>query len=141
MNPGLIESVLLWYILPSTFIVIIAVASSMHEELVRKKNGTENVFTTPAVLVMGSSGSKGQWQQLRSQPNIIRGYDSPELFREDLWLIRIARSRKAYARSRKAYGGSIVSVSVLLAGAGTPIASAKSICALLAQHSGSRCDN
>jgi hypothetical protein len=134
MNPGLIESVLLWYILPSTFIVIIAVASSMHEELVRKKNGTENVFTTPAVLVMGSSGSKGQWQQLRSQPNIIRGYDSPELFREDLWLIRIARSRKAY-------GGSIVSVSVLLAGAGTPIASAKSICALLAQQSGSRCDN
>jgi hypothetical protein len=134
MNPSLIESVLLWYVLPSTLIVIIAVASSMHEELVRKKNDTENVFTMPPVIMMGSSGSTGQWQQLRWQSNIIRGYDSPELFREDLWLIRIARSYKTY-------GGSIVSASVLLAGAGTPTASAKSICALLAQHSGSRCDN
>ena len=35
--------------------------------------------------------------QLVTENSVIRGYDSPELFREDLWIRRIEHSRKEHA--------------------------------------------
>jgi hypothetical protein len=134
MNLSLIEYVLIWCVFPSALIAIIAVASNIHEECVIERKRRETDDTLRQVFITASSVPDLQQNHLVSQKIIVRGYDSPELFREDLWLVRIDRSRKAYAKS-------IALKSVLKPDAATPIDAAKSICAFLAQQPGSRRDN
>jgi hypothetical protein len=134
MNLSLVEYVLIWCVFPSALIAIIALASNIHEECVIERKRRETDDTLRQVVITSSSSPDLQRDHLVSQKIIVRGYDSPELFREDLWLVRIDRSRKAYAKS-------IPLTSVPKANATTPVVAAKLICALLAQHPGSRCDN
>jgi hypothetical protein len=134
MNLSLIEIALIWLIFPSALIAIIAVASYIHEEFLSTRKHTESALTMPPVSITASPERATQQEVAFWQRTIERGYDSPELFREDLWLIRIDRSRKAYTKS-------IALKPFLNVDAGDPAESAKSICAFLAQHPGSRCDN
>jgi hypothetical protein len=134
MNLSLIEIALIWLIFPSALIAIIAVASYMHEKFLSTKKHTESALTMPPGSITASPERATQQEVVFWQRTIERGYDSPELFREDLWLIRIDRSRKAYTKS-------IALKPSLNVDAGDSAKSAKSICALLAQHPGSRCDN
>src|SRR5437667_4721768 len=73
-------------------------------------------------------------EHLISQSPLVRGYDSGELFREDLWIRRIEESRRQIAtlgtsaprleadiEAREDYGNRV--------------------CAMLAHHGVTRCDN
>lgn len=137
MNLSLIENVLIGCVFPSALIAIIAVVSHLHKEFVIGRKRRETVLTLRPVFMI-SSGPNAPRDQLASQETFVRGYDSPELFREDLWLIRIDRSRKAYATS---IASTPAPTSVFKADTGTSLDNAKLICAFLAQHPGSRCNN
>jgi len=134
MNLNLLGNLIIWCLFPLALVCVIAFASNIHEEFVNERRRKQS--TRPIANIFPTSYLQPQPQ--REQPvldnAIIRAYDSPELFREDLWLLRIDRSRKAHA----ALTGW---VPLLEANLKIPADRGKSICALLAQHAGARCDN
>jgi hypothetical protein len=72
--------------------------------------------------------------QVMPQNFMVRGYDSPQLFREDLWLRRIEQARREHIA---------VAVSMPFKGSSTETGHdyQRRVCAMLAQHWGARCDN
>jgi hypothetical protein len=68
-------------------------------ELIEKGNGQKYMNKAPKIVLPVISGTKSDRAAL--QGRIVRGYDSGELFREDLWLRRIEQSRKQLSRRRR----------------------------------------
>jgi hypothetical protein len=68
------------------------------------------------------------------QGRIVHGYDSDELFREDLWLRRIEQSRKQFVASEALMRVMTRSVDV-------GEEDVKRICAMLVQYAGTKFDN
>jgi hypothetical protein len=65
---------------------------------------------------------------------IVHGYDSEELFREDLWLRRIEQSRKQLVAPE-------ASMRLMTRSVGVDEEDVKRICAMLAQYAGTKFDN
>jgi hypothetical protein len=67
------------------------------------------------------------------QTFIIGGYDSPELFREDLWLRRIEQARTEHPE--------LAAMPPFKASTETGHDYPRQVCAMLAQQRSTRCDN
>jgi hypothetical protein len=65
---------------------------------------------------------------------MVRGYDSPELFREDLWLRRIEQARREHIAV-------IASMPLFKGSTEAGHDYQRRVCSMLAQHRGARCDN
>lgn len=122
MNLNLTASLAIWFLFPFALVFVIAFASDIHDSFIKRRR-------KPATRLTAHAASVGCREDQRDKNLLnkitMRGYDNPELFREDLWLLRMHRSRKA----RLALPYEI---------SAQP---GKSICAILAQHPGTRCDN
>jgi hypothetical protein len=111
------------------FTCIISFASAIHEKFMgwrRRGRGrtTMGNIASPSVSAPTWVGENA----------LVRGYDSEELFREDLWLLRIAQSRRQAALPQ-----------ALLPSAGASLAVRREhlsrVFAMLAYHANVRCDN
>lgn len=127
MNLDLFSGLALWLLLPLALAWIIACFARFHEEFINQRRR----LSTSASGV-SSSNHSNSWKQPVPERANSRGYDSPELFREDLWLLRIHGSRRSHAAAIGVGSSADGSLS---------FDSVKSICALLAKHRGARCDN
>jgi hypothetical protein len=78
-------------------------------------------------------GSYPKSVEVPPQRALVRGFDSPELFREDLWLRRIDQARRDHAVRAASMRRPEVN-------AGTGVREQR-VSAILAQHPGARCDN
>ena len=124
-----VGNALTWCLFALGVACMITFSSMMYDELVTRKQGTQPAAKTGQAPILDPKTA-----QTVPQKRTVRGYDSPELFREDLWLRRIEQNTEEPIFME-------ASVSPLQAGAGTRDDYKKRLCALLAQYPGARCDN
>jgi hypothetical protein len=86
---------------------------------------TKRSHLTPTV------GSYPKSVEVLPQRALVRGFDSPELFREDLWLRRIDQARRDHAVRAASMRRPEINKGVR----------EQRISAILAHHPGARCDN
>jgi len=111
---------------------IVTFASARYEDFINWRRRKQE--TKPMVKFTLPSTSAPKPEHLISQSPLVRGYDSGELFREDLWIRRIEESSRQIAtlgtsaprleadiEAREDYGNRV--------------------CAMLAHHGVTRCDN
>ena len=103
-------------------------------ELIEKGNGQKLMTKAPKIVSPPISDSKSDRPALQGW--IVPGYDSGELFREDLWLRRIEQSRAVNSLSRRRLSMRLMTRSV-----GVGEEDVKRICAMLAQHASTKFDN
>jgi hypothetical protein len=122
---------LTWCLFALGVACVITFSSMIYDELVTQKrqkqdtgSGTKNVRAPIADPTTAQTGP---------EKRTFHGYDSPELFREDLWLRRIELSREESI--------SLEAVSAAQVGARTGDDYKKRLCTLLANYRGARCDN
>jgi hypothetical protein len=99
-------------------------------ELTEKGNGQKFMDKAPKTVPPPISDTRSARPAL--QGRIVHGYDSDELFREDLWLRRIEQSRKQLVAPE-------ASMRLMTRSVGEE--DVKRICAMLAQHAGTKFDN
>ena len=78
--------------------------------------------------------SAAKSDRLALQGRIVHGYDSDDLFREDLWLRRIEQSRKQLVAPE-------ASMQLMTRSVGVGEEELKRICAILAQSAGTKLGN
>lgn len=106
--------------------------SAMQEEFIRRRRRKQSAHSRTKIVPPSIAVSKPK--QSGSERPMVRGYDTPELFREDLWLRRVEQSRNEIAvldASRQCMNPN----------QGSREEFARRVCAILAQHSAARCDN
>jgi hypothetical protein len=101
-------------------------------ELIGKGDGQKFMNKAPKIVPLPISDAKSDRPAL--QGPIVRGYDSDELFREDLWLRRIEQSRKQLAAPE-------ASMRLMTRSGGVGEKDVKRICAMLAQYAATKFDN
>jgi len=94
-------------------------------ELIDKGNSQK--FMNKALKIVASPVSDAKSDRPALQGRIVHGYDSDELFREDLWLRRIEQSRKQLVAP--------VSMRLVTRSEGVGEEDMKRICAMLASLS------
>src|SRR5262249_29745053 len=93
MNATIVENIISWFLFALASTCTVSFASSAYDNFIgRKRRQRESKASTKVVPLLGSKPLK-----LSVEETVTRGYDSPELFREDLWIRRIEHSRKAHA--------------------------------------------
>jgi hypothetical protein len=95
MDLLIIASTMIWCVFAVTVACIITLASALYDDLssrIRLKRSKSIV-----AKIVGISVSDPNSNEKSHRCSADRGYDSPELFREDLWIRRIEHSRKEYA--------------------------------------------
>jgi hypothetical protein len=101
-------------------------------ELIEKGNGPKFMYKAPKTVPPPISDAKSDGPAL--QGRIVHGYDSDELFREDLWLRRIEQSRKQLVAPE-------ASMRLMTRSVGIGEEDVKRICAMLARYAGTKLDN
>ena len=124
MNP---IDITIWCVYALVFACIVSFASQRYETFIYR--GQRKREREPAANVLETPTSDHKINQFVLQMAAVRGYDSDELFREDLWLRRIADSRQKLATMQ----GSIC--------AGTRGDQVKWLYAMLVQHPGATSNN
>jgi hypothetical protein len=101
-------------------------------KLIEKGNGQKFMNKAPKIVPppISDENRTGPAQQGR----IVHGYDSDELFREDLWLRRIEQSRKQLVAPE-------ASMRLMTRSVGVSEEEVKRIYAMLAQYAGTKFDN
>jgi hypothetical protein len=128
MNQTIVENIISWFLFALASTCTLSFASMIYDDFIsRKRRGQETKTTTKVV------------QPSDPEPNPLtperpRGYDSPELFREDLWIRRIEHSRTEHAALA-------ASMPQEKANGGGGEVYRKRLCAMLAHHVGSSRDN
>jgi hypothetical protein len=126
MNATIVENIISWFLFALASTCTLSFASTAYDNFIGWKRGRRE-SKAPKVVPL----SESKPPKLSVEESVIRGYDSPELFREDLWIRRIERSRKAHA----ALTASMPVVKVRLKG---PEDYPKRLCEMLAQHARTR---
>ena len=121
-----------WCLFVLALALIISLAEAAHESLITGRRRKQTAKRIAKIVAPCFSDPKVQVPATRNP--VVRGYDSPELFREDLWLSRIEQSRKQAALLQVSSRGLNPSVR-------SDEDYGKRFCAMLAQHAGARCDN
>jgi hypothetical protein len=124
MNP---PNVSMWCVYALAFACIVTYVSQGYEALMYRRQCKKNLKAIPAGLETFACNPK--INQFVVQMATVRGYDSDELFREDLWLRRIAASRRKLAT---------MELSIC---AGTLENQVRQLCAMLIQHAGATSNN
>jgi len=101
-------------------------------ELIEK--GNDQKYMNKAAKIVPPAISDTKSDRAALQGRIVRGYDSGELFREDLWLRRIEQSRKQLVAPE-------ASMCLMTRSVGVGEERVKLICAMLAQYAGTKFDN
>lgn len=89
----IVENIISWLLFALASTCTLSFASSIYDNFIsskRRERSSQSGPKTAPVLELKTC------QQIVENPR-IRGYDSPELFREDLWIRRIEQSRKEHA--------------------------------------------
>ena len=127
MNTIIVENIFNWFLFALASTCTLSFASTVYDHFIGSKRRDRDGKATTRLV----SGAKAG--PLAAEPT-IRGYDTPELFREDLWIRRIEHSRKEHATLL----ASIPQVKTrLLTSRDTP----RRLCEMLAQHAQSGRDN
>jgi hypothetical protein len=132
MDAIAVGNALTWCLFALGVACAITFSSMIYDELVTRKQQKQD--TGPTAKVVQASISDPKPARTVSEKRASRGYDSPELFREDLWLRRIELSREESVSME-------ASVPAVQAAAGAGEDDKKRLCALLAHYRGARCDN
>jgi hypothetical protein len=111
---------------------IVTFASARYEDFINWRRRKQE--TKPIVKFTLPSTSAPKPEDLVSQSPLVRGYDSGELFREDLWIRRIEQSRRQIAALS-------ASAPRLEADIEARADYGNRVCAMLAHHGVTRCDN
>jgi hypothetical protein len=127
MNTTIVENIVSWFLFALASTCTLSFASTAYDNFIGwKRRQRESKARTKVVPLSESKPTK-----LPAEESVIRGYDSPELFREDLWIRRIEHSRKAHA----ALTASMPPVKARLK---APEDYPKRLCEMLAQHARTR---
>jgi hypothetical protein len=93
MNTMIVENIISWFLFALASTCTLSFASTAYDNFIgRKRRQRESKAHKKVVPLSESKPTK-----LSAKDSVTRGYDSPELFREDLWIRRIEHSRKAHA--------------------------------------------
>jgi hypothetical protein len=111
------------------FTCIISLASAIHEKFMGWRRGGRGRPTMGNIASPSVSASTWVGENV-----FVRGYDSEELFREDLWLLRITLSRRQAALPEAL-------LTSLEAGPDVREQHSSRVFAMLAHHANVRCDN
>ncbi|MGH7827656.1 MAG: hypothetical protein ACREQ7_21075 [Candidatus Binatia bacterium] len=128
----IVEDILSWCLFPLVLAAAASFACAMYDSFLSRRRRVHNESTLTKIVPLSVSDRKRDRPATR-QP-VIRGYDSPELFRQDWWLIRIEQSRRQIA-------GFDTPIQILEPSVGTREEYEKRVCAVLAHHPGTKCDN
>lgn len=132
MNSITAANILNWALLALVLTSVITFVCALHEQYVNRKRRKRQPDTIPTLARPSASNRT----PARSAPKklIVRGYDSPELLREDLWLLRLEHGRN-----------NIALLNMRVPPFETIVESGESheqrVTAMLAQYAGARCDN
>jgi len=89
----IVENIVSWFLFALASTCTLSFASTAYDNFIGwKRRQRDSKASTRIVPLSDSKPSK-----LSTEEPVTRGYDSPELFREDLWIRRIEHSRKANA--------------------------------------------
>ena len=127
MNETIVENMLTWFFFALASTCTLSFASRIYDDFIGRKRARREKKAIAKIALL----SDPRPDQLGPEKLVIRGYDSPELFREDLWIRRIEQSRREHA----ALAASMPQVKASL---GAFKEYPKQLCAMLAQHARTR---
>jgi hypothetical protein len=127
----IIEAIFVWCLFGLGVACLITFASSAYDEFMSRKSHTRSVKANGKLITRSTPDANSL--RVNPQKFMIAGYDSPELFREDLWLRRIEQARREHVDL------AAIPPSKVSTDAGHHYH--RQVCAMLAQHWGTRCDN
>jgi len=132
MNLISLGNILTWCVFGLALGPVVAYAFAAYEDLIKRRKHRLSTEAKPEIAPTFISESKS----IPSVPErmIVRGYDSDELFREDLWLRRLAEARRQMATLD-------LSTRRLKVSLKTREEHLKRLCALLAHHAGAKFDD
>jgi hypothetical protein len=126
MNGIAVVEILNWFLLAVFLTCIITLACALNEHYTNRKRRRQSLVRMPV--------SNQAAPQLAAKKLIVRGYDTPELLREDLWLLRLSCGRD-----------NITALKMAVPPFETALEAGRSqeqrVTAMLAQYAGARCDN
>jgi hypothetical protein len=125
------EVIFVWCLFGLGVACLITFASSAYDEFMSRKSSITSVKANSKIVTPSTSVTNGR--PGGPQKFMIAGYDSPELFREDLWLRRIDQARKEHVE--------LGAIPPFKARTEVRHDYHRQVCAMLAQHWGTRCDN
>jgi hypothetical protein len=127
MNGMIVENIISWFLFALASTCTLSFASTVYDNfLSRKRRARDKKATTRNVPL-----SHSKPRALLIENSLTRGYDSPELFREDLWIRRIEHSRREHA----AMAASLPQMKATL---GASEDYARRLCEMLAHHARTR---
>jgi hypothetical protein len=126
MNAMIVENIISWFLFALASTCTLSFASTAYDNFIGWKRRQRESKEHTKVVPLSESKPKQS-----AEDSVTRGYDSPELFREDLWIRRIEHSRKAHA----ALTASMPPVKARLK---APEDYPRRLCEMLAQHARTR---
>ena len=118
-----VENIIGWFLFALASTCTLSFASTLYDDFIGRIRGQQDKETPEKI-------SAPRAEDLALQKR--RGYDSPELFREDLWIRRIEVSRMEHA---------LLTGSMPKADVKTREVYPKRLCEILAYHASTACDN
>jgi hypothetical protein len=123
MNAMIVENIISWFLFALASTCTLSFASTVYDNFISAKRRERDRKARTRIAPLPDLKPS----QLATENPVIRGYDSPELFREDLWIRRIEYSRKEHA----ALAASMPPVKARL---GAPEDYPKRLCEMLVHH-------
>lgn len=127
MNAIIVEHIVSWFLFALASTCTLSFASTVYDRFISAKRRDREAKATRLV-----SGAKPGL--LTVEPPTIRGYDTPELFREDLWIRRIEHSRKEHVTL-------LASIPQIKPSLATSKDTPRRLCEMLTQHAQPGRDN
>ncbi|HJU61315.1 MAG TPA: hypothetical protein VJ864_04660 [Candidatus Binatia bacterium] len=87
----IVENIIGWFLFVLASTCTLSFASTIYDDFISRKRNRRDTATIDKIARLADPGAE------ELAPKTRRGYDSPELFREDLWIRRIELSRKEHA--------------------------------------------
>jgi hypothetical protein len=82
-----------WFLFALASTCTLSFASSVYDNFISRKRRQRNSKASTRIVPLSDSKPS----KLLTEEPVTRGYDSPELFLEDLWIRRIEHSRREHA--------------------------------------------
>jgi hypothetical protein len=124
-----VENIFGWFLFALASTCTLSFASTIYDDFISRIRGRRDKETIEKIARLAADPRAEDLA-----PKARRGYDSPELFREDLWIRRIELSRREHAILVDSTPGSKVGVK-------TRQDYPKRLCEILAYHAATACDN
>lgn len=116
----IVENMISWFLFALASTCTLSFASAVYDNFISAKRRERDRKARTRIAPLPDLKPS----QLVTENSVVRGYDSPELFREDLWIRRIEHSRKEHAAL-------VASMALGKASLGAPEDYPKRLCELL----------